>query len=247
MNINEIHKEIDNLFIKYKIPALTKNIPMENLHEWALAVAKKFNLDHDDFRQSVAELFWSVAHVQLSLGYALISRQSSEYPKGVQGIALDEKDIPDAITMSEIHFWYHIYNCYECLYRFWERTSLIIKNVCYPGSTGKKYFDQIINDLLIDGKFNRNLFLNDLKNQIGNWNKIANSRNAISHGKSSPFRNMEIQGKISDVVGINGIPIIYLDYSFKSPRKELEHAVDRYRKVLPAIKAMKEFIDNIES
>jgi hypothetical protein len=69
MNINEIQMEIGSLFSRYKIPAITKNIPMENLHRWSAEVAAHFNLDVDDFSQVMTELFWSAAHIQLSLGY----------------------------------------------------------------------------------------------------------------------------------------------------------------------------------
>lgn len=247
MEIQKIQEEIAKLFKKYRIPALTLNLPMENLHQWAYEVANHFHLDQDEFRESVTELFWSIAHIQISLGYALIARQSCEYPKGTQGIAFHEKDLPNVITMPEIHFWFHIYNSYECLYRCWERITSVIKNVCYPNLTEKRYFDQIINDLAKDKKFNQNVFLKSLQKQIKNWSKIVESRNKISHGKSSPLCNMSIQGKASDVLGIDGLPIIYLEYSVKNLKEELEHVIDKYRKVLPVIKNMKEFIDNIDN
>ena len=242
-NIDIIQKEIDQLFGKYKIRAISKNLPMPNLQIWATKVSQHFNLDTDGFRQVVTELFWSVAHVQLSLGYALIAREDCQFPKGTKGQALQEKDVPNAILMPEIHFWYHIYNSYECIYRCWERITSILKNVCYPQLSEKRYFDKLVNELIKDNKFNKNFYLNKLKKQIKHWNKIADARNEISHSQSSPFRNLAIEGKVSNELGANGTPIVYLNYSVKSPKKEIEHVVDKYRKVLPAIKAVKNFID----
>ena len=246
MNINEIQMEIGRLFSKYKIPAITKDIPMENLHRWSGKVAAHFKLDDQELSQIMAELFWSTAHIQLSLGYALIARENCQFPKGRRGKAFREEDIPNAIVIPEIHFWYHLYNCFECIYRSWERIASVIKSVCYPKRNEKMYFDQIVNALEKDDNYNKNPHLKALKRQIKHWNKAAEARNEISHGKSSPFRNMSIEGKVSDVIGLDGLPLIYVDYSIKSPKETIEQVVDKYAKVFPAMKAMVDFIDNID-
>ncbi|MBT3256243.1 MAG: hypothetical protein HN366_07285 [Deltaproteobacteria bacterium] len=144
MNINEIQTEIVALFSRYRIPAITKNIRIENFHRWSGEVADHFNLDIDDFTPKMTELFWGAAHIQLSLGYALIARQDCRFPNGTNGKALKDEDLPNAIGMPEIHFWYHIYNTYECIYRCWERMASILKSVCYPEHNEKMYFDQIV-------------------------------------------------------------------------------------------------------
>jgi hypothetical protein len=246
MDISEIQTKIGELFNKYNIPAITLNMPMENLHKWSSQVAAHFKLDVEKFSQVMSELFWSAAHIQLSLGYALIARQDCKFPKGINGKAFKEEDMPNAIVLPEIHFWYHLYNTYECIYRSWERITTVIKSVCYPNLSEKIYFDQIINKLDNDSNFKNNPHLKALKKQIKHWNKIAESRNEISHGKSSPFRNMNIEGKVSDVLGIDGLPLIYLDYSIKSPKESIEQVVDKYKKVFPAMKTTVDFIDNID-
>ena len=246
MNINEIQQEINNLFGKYKIPVITKKLPMQNLQRWSAQVAAHFKLDAEEFRQNMAELFWSVAHIELSLGYAVIARQDCEFPKGTNGKAFDEEDVPDAIGIPEIHFWYHLYNSYECIYRCWERMTSVIKSVCYPDLFNKMYFDQIMDKLNNDDNFNKNPHIRALQKQIRHWNKIAKARNEISHGKSSPFRNMDIEGNLSDVLGADGLPIPYVDYSVKSPKENIELVVDKYRKVFPAMEALVAFIDNID-
>ena len=246
MNINKIHTEIGNLFSKYKIPAITNKIPIENLHRWSDEVAAHFNLDAEDFSKVMTELFWSAAHVQLSLGYALIARQDSNFPKGEKGKAFKEKDIPNAIAIPEIHFWYHIYNSYECIYRCWERITAVLKGVCYPRSNKKMYFDQIVDVLNNDGAYNKNPHLKALRKQIKHWNKAAKARNEISHGKSSPFRNMSIEGKVSDLLGGDGLPLIYCNYFIKSPKENIEQVVDKYKKIFPAMEVTVNFIDNID-
>ncbi len=243
--INNIQEEINRLFKKYKIPAITHNLPMGNLNQWALKVAAHFSLNQEEFRDSVTELFWSISHVQLALGYALIAKESCTYPKGIRGEVFREEDIPNMIGMSEMHFWHHVYCCYECLYRVWERISIVLKSVCFPSFSGKKYFNQIIYDLTGGRKYNQNRFLKDLKKQESHWCKIAKIRNGLSHGKSSPFKNTNIEGVLSSVVSLDGLPMPKLIYSSKNLKQEIEEVVDKYRKVLPAIKAMKGFIDNI--
>lgn len=245
IKIDEIQKEIDKLFTKYKIPALTHNLPMENLHTWADKVAYHFKLDNEKFRKIVTELFWSVSHIQLALGYSLIAKESCTYPLGIEGEAFCEDDIPTLMAMPEMHFWYHAYYCYECIYRTWERISSVLMGVCFPLSSEKKYYNQVIDDLSKSQKFNQNKYLKDLKKQEAHWCKIAEIRNDLSHDKSSPFQNSKIEGVLSRVIDIDGLPMPKLVYSAKNLKQEIEQLVDKYRKILPAIKALKDFIDNI--
>ena len=55
----------------------------------------------------------------------------------------------------------------------------------------------------------------------------------IVSGKSSPFRNISIEGKLSDLLGMNGLPLGYVNYTINSPRVSLEQVVDKYKKVFP--------------
>ena len=246
MNICEIQKAISDLFSKYKIPVITHKMPMENLHRWSSEVAAHFKLDQDEFSKVMSELFWSAAHIQLSLGYALIARQDCKFPKGTRGKAFKEEDMPAAMGLPEIHFWYHIYNSYECIYRSWERMASVLKSVCYPKNKEKMYFDQIVKTLDSDKTFNKNPHLNSLRKQIKHWNRAAEARNEISHGTSSPFRNMNIEGKVSDILSVSGLPHIYLNYAINSPKESIEQLVDKYKKIIPAMKIMVDFIDNID-
>ena len=107
------------------------------------------------------------------------------------------------------------------------------------------YFDQIVNALDKDDLYNKNPHLNSLKKQIKHWNKAAEARNEISHGKSSPFRNMNIEGNVSNILAMNALQLIYLNYSINSPKENIEQVVDKYKKVFPAMKIMVDYIDNI--
>ena len=156
-----------------------------------------------------------------------------------------EEDIPLMMEIPEMHFWLHVYNCYECIYRCWERISTVLQSVCFPKNT-KRYFNQIVDDLSKDSRYKHNRSLKKLQRQVKNWSKISEIRNGVSHSKSSPFRNIHIEGVLSSTIGIDGLPVPKLIYSSKNLIKEIEHVVDKYRKILPAIIAMKEFIDTIE-
>ena len=152
--------------------------------------------------------------------------------------------------MPEIYFWYHTYNSYECIYRCWERINNVIKHVCLVGIDEKKfktkYIPQTIEILKKDSKYTQNPCFEELEKQLPHRKEVADIRNEISHGKSSPFRNMNIDGKASNLLGANGLPFIYLEYSYKSLEDERKQVVDKYLKVLQGIKAMKIFIDNIK-
>lgn len=244
--IDKLQSNINRLFAEYKIPQITRNLPIENLQSWSQKVAKHFELEPDKFTQTVSELFWTTSHVQFSIGYALLAKKDCKSPYGAKGTFMNEKDIPDDFGIAELHFWYHLYNSYECIYRCWERITTVIKYVCYPGNMDKIYFDQLVKKLEGDIKFINNKSLKNLKKQIKHWNRIASIRNKRSHLVTSPHLNIKIEGKASELLGVDGLPIIYLDYVIESPKKSVELIVDKYKKILPAILTMKGFIDSID-
>jgi hypothetical protein len=57
---------------------------------------------------------------------------------------------------------------------------------------------------------------------------------------------MKIEGKVSNILSLNGLPQIYLKYSINSPKQNIEQVVDKYKKVYPAMEVMVAFIDNID-
>jgi len=115
MDIPEIHKEILELFKKYKYNWETDRLSFEKFTIWSDGVSQLLHLDKDILYSKLSELFWSVSSIQLSLGYALKSRHTCKYPKGVKGEAFDEASVPDMIGISEIHFYYHLNNGWESI------------------------------------------------------------------------------------------------------------------------------------
>jgi hypothetical protein len=249
MEIEIIHTEITELFKKYKIPALTVQIPMGKLHNWAQNTATRLNLDENIFRESIAELFWTTSQVQLALGYALLSRQSSNSPKGIKGIAYHPNELPRMMGLPEIHTRHHLYCCIECIYRCWERLSIILIKVCYPNLSDQEsriiYFDGIVKKLSNDKKYNNNPKLRDLQNQAIKWNKVAQLKNEVSHGASSPFRNIQIEGETAEVYGPKGEFIFKFPYSSPNLIEEIDEVKDKYLQLAPVIKAVNEFVNNI--
>ena len=79
-------------------------MPIENLHRWASEVAAHFSLDEDEFSKTMTELFWSTAHIQLSLGYALIVRQDCIFPKGKKAERLEQKIFPTLFLYQRYTF-----------------------------------------------------------------------------------------------------------------------------------------------
>ncbi len=247
MKIEDIHKEITDLFKKYKYPWLTLNLSMKNLHKWSIATSERLKLNEKDFQDAMSELFWSLSHVQLALGYMLIARNSCKFPKGINGTAYQEEDIP-SIGLPEIHFCYHSSFSIECIYRCWERMALVLLKACYPKCSSKFYFNGVVNKIDKDGNYNRNPKLYNLKKQIKHWDKVAGIRNELSHGTgSSPMKNIKIEGEISNIYGLRGERILKGKYSSKNLIEETNKIKDKYLKLLPAMKAVIEFIDNIRA
>jgi hypothetical protein len=56
---------------------------------------------------------------------------------------------------------------------------------------------------------------------------------------------MNIEGQVSNILSMNGLPEIYLNYSINSPKQNIELVVDKYKKVYPAMEIVVAFIDNI--
>ncbi len=245
MKIEDIHKEVADLFKKYKYPWLTLNLSMENLHQWSMITSRRLKLNEEDFQCAVTELFWSLSHVQLALGYMLIARESSQFPRGIKGTSYQVKDIPLMLEIPEIHFRYHSSCGIECIYRCWERMASILLKACYPKCIGKFYFDEIVNKIRKDEKYNKNPKLHDLEKQIKHWNKIAGMRNNLSHKASSPFKDIKIEGTVANIYGPRGRRIPKFNYSSKNLVEETNKIKDEYLKLLPAMKAVNEFVDKI--
>ena len=183
-NIDNIQKEISQLFCEYNIPVFTKNLPMKNLQEWSKKVAFHYKLDEDCIEHTVSELFWTMAHVQLSLGHALVAMQECEFIDGTKGIALSPNDIPNP-TMSELYFSYYMSNVYESLYRCWERINKVILYVCFPCISEKemrhKYLYNTIKDLKKSSKYVNNPYFMELESAAEHREEVSYVRNGISH------------------------------------------------------------------
>ncbi len=245
MKIKEIHKKIIDLFNQNKIPWLTCNLPMENLHSWAISTKKRLKLK-DTFESSVTELFWTMSQIQISLGNALIAKESCKYTKGTKGVAYTQNQVPNMIEIPEIHFWHHVYCCVECIYRCWERITIILKDSCYPDCSEKLYFDGMITMLDKDKIFNINPKFHKLKQKRKSWNTIASYRNKLSHHQSSPFKRTKINGEVSNLCGPRGEYLFKLEYSSDNLNIEVDKMKNMYLKLLPVMKSMKEFIDHIK-
>lgn len=233
--IYDTHNEIQRIYKKYKYPWLTLRLPVENLYSWGTKTAKRLKIDEDKFCQRVVGINWAVSHVQLSLGYVLIAKQEVRFPRGIKGVSKDIKTIPDE-NLAYLYFWFHSYMTIECLYRSWERITNLIRAACYPNCKNKYYFDGMIDKIKEDSSINQNRYLKDLKEQVKNWNKIAKLRNKLSHEDSSSINEIELS---CDNITVN--------YCYKDVRQELEKLKSYYIKLIPAITAARNFIENVNN
>ena len=241
--IQQIQKSIAELFNTYKIPALTQNLSMEDLGKWADIVSKKLRLDPDFFYPKAAEFFWALSHVQLAIGYALVARQSCEFPKGKSGISFDESGVPDLLDICDMHFWYHAFCVRECIYRCWERLASLLSAACCPNLPEKNYFDGIVEKIEKDSDLNRIPELKLLKKQIKHWNNAASARNKLSHRESSPFTRTKITVELTNLIGADGQVIPKYHYSSDDILQEIEKLKNAYLRLQPAFMDVSKFIE----
>lgn len=244
MQVEDIHNQIAELFKKHRYPWLTAQVNMEGLQNWSIAVAKIMRINVDDFLSKTKELFWSLSHVQLALGYALIARQNCKFPRGVTGTAYDD-DVPDMIGIPEMHFWYHISCARECIYRCWERMTVAVSSACYPNDSEKTYFDGLVSKLENNQRYSQISTLRQLKKQVKHWNIAAELRNKLTHSASSPFNATDITGEISSIYGPSGEFLPMLKFTSLDLVQEIENLKNAYVQLHSAIKAALSFVESL--
>lgn len=240
--IEDIQAEMGKQFSSRKLELFTLQLNIADMAKWAEGVAKKHNLDKHDFQYGIKELFWAVGTIQLDIGHALIAMKECPYPSGKNGIALKEKEIPE-VNLSDLHFWHHVYNCYEAIYRFWERCVMVLKMRLTPQLKGKYYFDGYVNFLGKCDGVSSLKEVKDLKKYLKSWGKISCKRNEISHGKSNPFLNMSIEVTFSGLSDYLGKPLAKYEYQLPNLKQEIETIINYYRKSFELLYSVKSVCD----
>ncbi len=149
------------------------------------------------------------------------------------------------IKIPDMHFWHHAYLTVECIYRSWERLTTLLQTATFPDCADKLYFPDLIEKIGTDSRLANNKLLRELCSQVKHYNAVARSRNALSHGDSSPHRELQFAGSISPVLDPSGKLIPKVDYSYADIRERIETLKDHYIRLGPAITAVKEFIENV--
>ena len=246
ITITEIHNEIFKLFNQYRYPLLTKKFLISDLNSWGQNQSRRLGIDSNIFYKRVSALFWSIAHVQISLGHALIARQLVAFPKGQKGIAYNMTDIPKMLDIPDIHFWCHAYLTIECLYRCWERITNLLQLVCFPKCTDKMYFPDVVYKIKNNSQFKNNPVLPRLEKAVKHRNNVAEHRNKYSHQDSSPMIEFKFEGSVSRIRGPFNQFILKIDYSYSNVIQEIDKLKNYYSRLEPAIIAVQKFIENIK-
>lgn len=240
--IEDIQAKMGELFDAEKLALFTIQLNIEDMAKWAESVAEKRKIDKHKFQNAVKELFWGLGSIQLNIGHTLIALIECSYPSGAKGLALKDREIPD-VCLADLHFWHHLYNCYEAIYRFWERSVTVLKMRLTPRVTEKYYFDGYLNYLLTCEDFKSLKEIRDLRKYLKIWGKIAWKRNDVSHGKSNPFINTNIEVEFSQLADHFGQPIAKYKYELPNLRQEKETIVNYYKKSFQLLYAVKSVCD----
>ena len=247
MDIESIQKEIDKLFQEYKYPALTKRLKPDSLFKFADVQSHRLLID--DLGERMMDIFWSVASVQLSIGYMMIAKKSSVHYRGITKTIYDPSQVT-GISMGNLHFWHHAFLARECIYRVWERLNSLIRAVCYPEEpeeVKKLYFSDLIEKLAKDPVYMHNEFIGSLKGLVKHREKAACLRNFLSHEASSLTAKITIEPKNSIIYQTDGLPFPTCEYKTPDLVQEIEAMKDAYLKFEDAINVICKFIDSIPS
>jgi hypothetical protein len=198
-------------------------------------------LDRNEFWHLNHEFFWALSSTEVSIGYVLIARQSCLYPFGVTKVGYNIDETIPEFGIPELHFWYHINNTRECIYRCWERITSILKCVCYGEKNDKFYFPTIVNEILSDHRYSENHTAKQLKKYEEYWTKDSGLRNSLSHGASSPFIKDKFKIKPSDKDEIRFI----IENEYPNLVQEIESVKTSYIRLLDVWKGVKQFIESM--
>jgi hypothetical protein len=221
--IEEIQKEIDEEFKRRKIRPYSLRMNLENMILWSDKVSKTYSVDVEGFETNVKEVFWAAAALQLNVGHIFISLRQAKETGGKKRTSKN-LEIPENYGFAELHCWYHLSNCWESVYRTWERVVSILIVRFTPSISKKFYFTDYTKFL----ERNKIIFKSDvskLDKYFKHWSKVASQRNEISHGNFNPFRKMEMNVRPSGMITLEDSKLkvpVSADYSFPNLKQEVD-------------------------
>lgn len=227
--ISKIHEEITRLFDNRKLVAYTVHLDIEDIINWSEKIAKIHNLDQTNFEKYTKELYWGLASIQLSLGYSLVALHDTEHPSGKKGTTIKEREIPD-MGLADIHFWHHLHNTWESIYRFWERAVSVLEERLTPNIKRSLYFDGYLNELKIVEPFIEREEIKSLFKFNKAWGKISQMRNRASHEETNPCSYFNVEVEFSSIFGIRGGPIPKYNYEIPNLKQEIDTVINNYKK-----------------
>lgn len=243
--IDEIQSVIAEEFGKRNLEVFSKNLNPTDLSGWADSISAAYRLDKETFNVQVREFFWAFSAIQISLGYIMMSLREVSFPSGTVGSVINEETVPDLNQLADYHYWYHMSNTWESIYRLWERIVTVLELRFTPNLSGL-YFDGYLNyirehDVLPTAD------LRKLEKHHKHWNKITEKRNEISHGKSNPFLNIDFDVSLSKIIDNKGNNFAWRSYQYPNLKQEVNMVINYYRHSYRLLEATKDICElNIE-
>jgi len=242
ITIDEIQKNIREVFEKYNIKVLTFRLDPNSRNKYAEDISKKLDVDDDPLIENLNDLFYTVGSAQLEIGLMLISKFSAQNPEGITKKLFDN-DSPLQFKLGNMHFWHHYYLTWECIYRVWERlTDFICIITDYKTEDKKYYFNVLLNEIKKDKRFST---LKTKRNLVGlskHWNKVAKLRNGFSHSRS-PLSTSNISVKKTSILNSKGLPLVYVEQTMPNLIEKGKEVIQEYEYLEKAIDAVIIFIN----
>jgi len=232
--IDTINDAINEEFKKRKISSFLDNVPLEEMILWSKNLSHAKRLDEDKFETYIKEVFWAVGSLHINFGYLILSHSGTSAPNGEKGVITFLQEVQSREhSLSDIHYWYHVSNCWESIYRVWERIVSVLEVRYTPKLKDSLYFIDFVmyleeNDVLTPKHIKR------LKRFFSSWDKIVSKRNDITHGKFNPYQQLKIESKIAP----NGQ--VFFEYEFPNLSDEVHRINNLCKRTFELIDLMRE-------
>lgn len=241
--IDDIQKIISEEFVKRKVTPFSTRLNPEDMANWADKLSTKHALDKERFNLHVRELFWAIASIQLSLGYTFLSFREITFPAGAKAVALKDNEIPDMGHMADFHYWFHVCNTWESIYRLWERVVTVLEIRLTPKLKDNLYYDGYVNLL------KKNMLLDEqqiikLEKFHKPWGTISKKRNDISHGKNNPFLELSIEVSFSHIINETGKNLAKYSYQYPNRKQEVNMLIDYFNRSYSLLELVKELCNS---
>jgi len=245
-SIDVVQEDILALFESLGWPWATAAFDMRKMDAFATRESARLGLDEDEACRRLKDVVWALGSVQFSLGYMLIAKGSAKQPRGHVQRASDIQNLSVEYSIGDSHFWHHTNLAMESLYRVWERLANFLVCFCsLQDGDEKLYFDGVIQRLEQDDILSALTSFKNVKRHRKHYNRVACSRNRLSHQSSRLFGGQTVTVTPSDILRADGMPYAEITATMPDLFPIIEGVKDKYLESRDAFVHVVEYVKEL--